>query len=316
MLRSSSKTSNSFFSSKLTVLICAGHSEIDGDDRMKKVNLEFYFGLAEGLQVASQICSRTIAIKGSEIYFPLNTVAGGLARFITEDNGFVASKHAARELMGGCNGICGFIFKWEAENSEQNINRFSEDIESWVFNGIPTQISKFRNAFSSECNEVSIYSVGMVSIYNTSALVERASSRIPEPFRNYLPQQTLTEFDQAGKCLAFGLSTGCGFHALRGLELVMEYALKKYGWSKKKPSNWDQYVKAFVELGANNDGFSPSPKVSSMIDRMRQIDRNPIMHPEDTLDESAADMLFGLCAITATELIRDLDAKKLLNAGG
>jgi hypothetical protein len=43
-----------------------------------------------------------------------------------------------------------------------------------------------------------------------------------------------------------------------------------------------------------------------MIDRMRELDRNPLMHPSDTLDEMAADSLFKLGVITITELAKDM----------
>ena len=43
-----------------------------------------------------------------------------------------------------------------------------------------------------------------------------------------------------------------------------------------------------------------------MIDRMRELDRNPLMHPSDTLDEMSADGLFKLGIITITELAKDM----------
>ena len=43
-----------------------------------------------------------------------------------------------------------------------------------------------------------------------------------------------------------------------------------------------------------------------MLDRMRQLDRNPLMHPRDSLDEMAADTLFKLGIVTITELAKDM----------
>jgi hypothetical protein len=43
-----------------------------------------------------------------------------------------------------------------------------------------------------------------------------------------------------------------------------------------------------------------------MLDRMRELDRNPLMHPSDTLDEVGADSLFKLGIVTITELAKDM----------
>jgi hypothetical protein len=47
-----------------------------------------------------------------------------------------------------------------------------------------------------------------------------------------------------------------------------------------------------------------------MLDRMRDLDRNPLMHPRDTLDVTQADMLFSLAAITVVEMARDMEERQ------
>ena len=73
--------------------------------------------------------------------------------------------------------------------------------------------------------------------------------------------------------------------------------------------SWYDYIEAFKELEAEKNGIKPkypSPKVSAMLDRMRQLDRNPLMHPRDSLDEMSADTLFKLGIVTITELAKDM----------
>ncbi len=73
--------------------------------------------------------------------------------------------------------------------------------------------------------------------------------------------------------------------------------------------SWHDYIEALEELAAQakeSNASYPSPKVASMLDRMRQLDRNPLMHPSDSLDEMAADTLFKLGIVTITELAKDL----------
>ena len=81
--------------------------------------------------------------------------------------------------------------------------------------------------------------------------------------------------------------------------------------SKKKPKfrSWYDYVKAFTR-SANTRGKRhskyPSPKVAAMIDRIREFDRNPLMHPRDTLDEPGADTVFNISIATITEMAKDM----------
>jgi hypothetical protein len=86
--------------------------------------------------------------------------------------------------------------------------------------------------------------------------------------------------DSAGKCLAFDLPTACGFHAVRGVELMILKYLKAFGTETRDLKTWFDYVKAVSEAEA--DGRKPSKKVAQMLDRMRDLDRNPLMHPRDT----------------------------------
>src|SRR5690606_27839346 len=72
--------------------------------------------------------------------------------------------------------------------------------------------------------------------------------------------------------------------------------------------SWNDYVKAAKALAEGDGDKKPSPKVASMIDRMRELDRNPLMHPRDTLDEEGADMLFRLATITVYEIVKDMKA--------
>lgn len=43
-----------------------------------------------------------------------------------------------------------------------------------------------------------------------------------------------------------------------------------------------------------------------MLDRIRELDRNPLMHPRDVLDEMSADTLFTVSVAAITEMAKDL----------
>lgn len=269
---------------------------------MKRVNLLDYFELAESLQATKRSLSPESA-KAGVIFFALMGLPQKLDVFVQDDNGFSTCKRVASELLQSVNA-------WVAENAmpngEYSAELFDKELPSWSWSHITRRIDTFRSVFEAECHDVDVYSVGQIAIYKTRDLVANASHKIPAEFREGMPQEALTEFDNAGRCLAFDLPTACGFHALRGTELVMDGYLKAFGVTRKLVS-WNEYIKAAEEL-ANKDGSGPKPskKVTAMLDRMKSLDRNPLMHPRDELDNAGADQLFSLATITVAEMIRDM----------
>jgi hypothetical protein len=119
----------------------------------------------------------------------------------------------------------------------------------------------------------------------------------------------LQELDAAGHCLALEAYTASGFHALRAVEVVVHDYYKSVSGKDKELRSWYDYIEALTDLENTREARKsdyPSPKASAMIDRMRQLDRNPLMHPRESLDEMGADNLFSLSILTITELAKDL----------
>ena len=278
--------------------------------RVKRVNLVEYFNLADALAAAKRATGAT-STKGGNIWVGAYVLPSRLRAFVADDNGFSACKHVATELADGIEG-------WFNENlmdggspPQLSTELFDAEFHSWQYGSINTKIDAFRSVFEAECRDVDVYSVGQISIYKTSALVSDGAGVIPHEIHAEIPSIALEEFNSAGKCLAFDLPTACGFHALRGLELVMGAYLESFGVNVSKLKSWNDYIKAAEKLSQDTKAPSkPSPKVTAMLDRLRELERNPLMHPRDTLDSVQADMLFRLCAITVVEMTRDLRANK------
>lgn len=269
---------------------------------MKRVNLLNYFELAETLHSAKQGLAPT-TLKGGTIYFSIMSLPDRLTAFVADDNGFSACKHAASDLNQA-------IQKWinmVVPNGQFSTEEFDREYQSWQYYEISRAIDTFRSVFQAECRDVDVYSVGQIGIYRTSALVSAGANILPQEFRARLPDGASEEFTNAAKCLAFDLPTACGFHALRGLELVMDEYLSAFGVVTAKFKSWNDYIVAAQKLVDDEKAtLKPSAKVAAMLDRMRQLDRNPLMHPRDTLDTIGADQLFKLSAVTVVEMVRDM----------
>jgi hypothetical protein len=145
--------------------------------------------------------------------------------------------------------------------------------------------------------------------FDVSLLLHEAEQNIHESIRPFLAKEVIEEIKAAGRCFALENYTASGFHTLRGLEVVMGDYYKQASGKDREFRSWYDYIEAFKELEAEKNGIKPkypSPKVSAMLDRMRQLDRNPLMHPRDSLDEMSADTLFKLGIVTITELAKDM----------
>lgn len=270
---------------------------------MKRVNLLEYFELAEALHTARRSLSADM-VKGGTIWITTFTLVPKLKSFVADDNGFSTSKRVANDLSD-------IITSWTNEHVTSSEGWSSEKLDqefnSWEFNAISGKIDAFKSVFAAECGEVDVYSVGQVGIYRTSSLVSEGSAILPAEVRSAIPEHACKEFDDAGRCLAFDLPTACGFHALRALELVMDTYLKAFGVSTASMKSWNDYISAAKKLAEDDQAdHRPSKKVAAMLDRMRELDRNPLMHPRDTLDDVSANMLFNLSAITICEIHKDM----------
>lgn len=293
---------------------CYSAANQQGCSRVKRVNLLEYFELAEALHGARRALIAD-KLRGGSVWVHTSDLPEKLKSFIRDDNGFTTSKRSATEL-------CTTIETWIAENLMDgnspkafSTEKFDVEFSSWQMGGMSNKIDAFRSVFAAECADVDVYTVGQVSIYKTSALVSDGAGIIPSDIQPDMPVETLIEFNSAGRCLAFDLPTACGFHALRGLELVMDDYLKFFGVTAKMRS-WNDYIKALDKLIEKPKGNAkPAAKVTAMLDRMRELERNPLMHPRDTLDAVQADMLFKLCAITVIEIAKDMKAKKEAETG-
>jgi hypothetical protein len=269
---------------------------------VKRVNLLEYFELAESLAKA-KLATSLDSSKGSSLYFGLWSLPPKLRDFLQEDNGFSTSKHAASDLATT---IDNWLTANVMPNGEFSPEHFEKDFSSWQYGGIPKKIESFRSVFEAECHDVDVYSVGQIAIYKTQALVANGSHTIAAGYRQDMSEEAIKEFDDAGRCLAFDLPTACGFHALRGTELVMDDYLRSFGVAKSAKS-WNDYIIAFQKIRDSKDAKrKPSEKVSAMLDRMRSLDRNPLMHPREVLDRVGANHLFSLSAITVVEMIKDM----------
>lgn len=126
------------------------------------------------------------------------------------------------------------------------------------------------------------------------SLFERMQDCLPQDCWATIGDDAKREFSECGKCLALERYTGAGFHALRGVECVIRQYIVKLTSSSPRKRDWGHYI----EVLRNNNA---DPNLVSVLDNIRTLNRNPLMHPEDWLD---IDDAVGIFNISQTAIVR------------
>ena len=121
-------------------------------------------------------------------------------------------------------------------------------------------------------------------------LVKSASLGYPGAVLELIDDFMRNEIDYAGKCLAFELPTSCGFHILRAVEIgIKGYLHAKTGSlpAKMNQRNWGEYIRLL-------EGARAHPDLIDVL-KVLKTKRNPLMHPQDTLEVMEAVSLLCIC---------------------
>jgi hypothetical protein len=200
--------------------------------------------------------------------------------------------------------------KWEDLSSIFPQDPASEEpIPIWRLSSIERAARKFETILAAECSVLDTYFVSQKGAYSTADLIDHAHQQIPLSVRNKLPEQTMSDIDQAGKCIAFDLPTAAAFHLLRGTESVLfEYYDRIVPGSKKaapKMRSWGVYINLLKRHDAED-------KIISLLDHIKNAYRNPVFHPDESYSDEQALVLFGVCVsaiVMMSQEIERLDSK-------
>lgn len=147
---------------------------------------------------------------------------------------------------------------------------------------------EFEHVLSAELNSLDTYMITQQGIYNTADLVDRAEMAFSKRVSSSISKEAKDDFQQGGRCLAFDLPTASGFHTMRATEAVLrEYHALAVGPKTGRPPEMAQCINELRK--ANED-----PKILNILDSIRDLHRNPQMHPEVFLSMEEALRLFDI----------------------
>ena len=163
----------------------------------------------------------------------------------------------------------------------------------------------FSHTLSQELGRMPLFRVEKRGNLSIDSLVAGASAGYPAAVLALLDSSVTREIDEAGKCLAFACATACGFHILRSVEIVAKaYVYTVTGkLPKLSQRNWGEYIAQLSSAGASSD-------VTDVL-KILKTKRNPLMHPQDSLEVEDAISIFCICQSATEATIADVRHKGL-----
>jgi hypothetical protein len=148
---------------------------------------------------------------------------------------------------------------------------------------------RFEHALQIELRDMDVFYVPPVGIYSTSALLTKADEMFGEN-RNLLPEITVRQIKEAGRCLAFSLGSAAAFHLFSALESVLRVYYDRLSGGAKPPKSpsMGAYIGELWQL-TNVD-----KKLMAALQQVKDLHRNPAIHFEKLLDMGEALTLVGM----------------------
>jgi hypothetical protein len=256
---------------------------------MKPVDLPFFVELGGSLELASKVDARGPLF---DAFVKLFRLRNALATLAAGDRAkLIACGHDLAELLNLLNNFEARHFR----DSEGNWTSPPDTARSeYELGAIVGKVQQFQTVLIADLRISTSFTVTESGIFDVNQLVNCARNVLSGDAAKIVGEEVLREIDDAGKCLAFNLPTACGFHAMRAVERVIKQYLGEFLSSDeiKKLNNWGQYLAALEKRADGDEEPKPSTEAIALLRQIKEIYRNPVIHPERTLSPEEAATLF------------------------
>lgn len=166
----------------------------------------------------------------------------------------------------------------------------------------PYQIQRLKEVFSNfeavaiaELRSSSLFYVTSKGGFDTSCLASKGEAAFPRDLEKKVPE-AIGDVRQAARCIAFELPTAAGFHLHRANECVLRIYWDHVTGGQPRPTEQSMGV-YLSELNKLKKG---RPQVREHLKSIKDLHRNPLMHPDQTIDsvDDAIDLMSAIrCSI-------------------
>jgi hypothetical protein len=279
---------------------------------MQRIDLDYWYTFGRAMSLLEECFAVTPCNLDSRDWSRIKTAVSWLGPIATGKLALLSgTKAAAAELIA----LLAPLLEGHRNTPEATVDPLSQA-------KIYTLITAFHNSMRSGAQDAYVFLVSGIGAYSATALISDATSHLSELVQQTLDKAEKQDFVVAGACLACAFPTASGFHSMRAMEaearryhkfvtgaaIQVEWTLDSLingNSGKGRFGLRDQWKKE----GARDD--SQLLLIISLLSSINQIYRNPIMHPEMTLDSGQAKKVFDTAALAISSMVEDRKEREL-----
>jgi len=253
---------------------------------MKKLNLNFFYQLGSHLVPLTNITTLTEVDKVVEmdIDWHCRQVKSSVQLLIIAFPDLPVCKSAAQSFLD----LLDTHSRWYTERlTVKDKEKISSSNTGFYF--LEEGAKAFESILLEELQNLQAFHITPKRAYDTLILLSRFEKTLSNAAQCKIDKDIREEIRQSGKCLAFECYTASGFHIMRATEAVLHqyYIVVCKPESQAPLQNWGAYISALCKIGDDD-----VKKVIALLQQIKDIDRNPIMHPAWVLTEDEFTKVF------------------------
>jgi hypothetical protein len=167
-------------------------------------------------------------------------------------------------------------------------------------------LTKFENNLEAEYFSKDVFIVSKKGLLSTTDLIENAEELFSKPIRERITP-AIFDIKQAGKCIAFQVSTAAAFHIFRAVEAVARLYVEVVRGTppddKEKRLGLGGFVKILNLNGADE-------RVTNAISQLAKLHRNPTMHPDIRIDNDEVIATLGMAQSVIQSMVADMETRQ------
>jgi len=188
---------------------------------------------------------------------------------------------------------------------------FGDTMTAERYEGICKLIDVWTKELYDEIDRLNVYYVSKVDAYDTDILLSNGKAALPEITVKGMDADSIKSFEEGTRCLALKLPTSAGFQLLRAVEGVMHefYDVLSGGAPRPKRREMGGYIDALEKLKTID------PKMVDVLRGIKNLQRNPLMHPEHFLEMYDAQITFDVAKSAISTMVLLAEGHKKATTG-
>jgi hypothetical protein len=170
---------------------------------------------------------------------------------------------------------------------------------------LETNLILLASALGEESEKAYVVVLQKQRAFDLHTLIEAISTAFDSAVWDKLSDFSKREIKESGRCLALERYTASGFHMLRAVENETRDCAILIGRALPTRRDFNDYIKILKDSGAD-------ARLVSVLDNVRSLERNPLVHPEDWLSQDDAVNIFCIALAVFSRLISYMESLNLL----